>query len=210
MYIHTRESELSLTGFQLQTRGGGDFRGTVLDIGFTLPQLIIVTQISRDELVQKLSTLPTPISRETKLVEDFISSSHRITMALLSRLAQALDLPHLRDSHCENVPSDCGLKLESVPLEERLEDVPPSEHTDSGSLTLLFCPQYTTEIWVPERKAWEFIVPKAGYSIVNVADSLQALSEGALLSSLHRVGQPVAGGGKRFCLLYYLRPGVRG
>lgn len=176
---------------------------------FVLPRLIILTKISRDELVQQLITLPTPINRETKLVGDFISVSHRISMTLLSHLAQALNLPHLGDSHRDSVPSDCGLKLESVPLEERLEDVPPSEHTDSGSLTLLFCPQYTTEIWVPERQTWEFIVPKAGHSIVNVADSLQALSGGALNSNLHRVGQPVAGGGKRFCLLYYLRPGQR-
>ena len=90
-----------------------------------------------------------------------------------------------------------------------------------GTLTLLFCDDYTTEVRLSdgseegkgergerERQRWAFIEPKDGCAIVNVADSLQRLSGGVLKSRLHRVGQPVKGGGDRYCVLYYLRPGA--
>lgn len=81
-----------------------------------------------------------------------------------------------------------------------------------GTLTLLFCDDYTTEVrWSEEegegkKQQWAFVEPKDGCAIVNVADSLQRLSKGVLKSCLHRVGQPVGGGGDRYCVLYYLRP----
>ena len=90
--------------------------------------------------------------------------------------------------------------------------MPPSEHTDMGTLTLLFCEEYTTQLRIPGGNGegggeqWAFIVPERGRAIVNVADSLQRISGGALMSCLHRVGQPVAGKGERVCALYYLRP----
>ena len=87
-----------------------------------------------------------------------------------------------------------------------------------GTITLLFCDDYTTEVRLSDgseegeggereqQPRWAFVEPKDGCAIVNVADSLQRLSGGVLKSRLHRVGQPVRGGGDRYCVLYYLRP----
>ncbi|GIJ87964.1 hypothetical protein Asppvi_006880 [Aspergillus pseudoviridinutans] len=163
-------------------------------------------EIARDEILQGKRIAPQCMSKEWPVVEDFIASSHEKVLTLLSSLSNSLGLGRFEDSHREGQPSDSGLKLESVPFEEKLEDVPPSQHTDGGTLTLLFCPHYTTEIQMPGSTEWGFIEPKTGHAIVNVANSLQRLSKGELHSRLHRVGQPVPGAGKRFCLLYYLRP----
>ncbi|EAW14281.1 putative oxidoreductase, 2OG-Fe(II) oxygenase family [Aspergillus clavatus NRRL 1] len=163
-------------------------------------------EIARDEILQGTQIAPQCMSKQWPLVEDFLASSHETVFTVLSALSRALDSDRLEDSHREGQPSDSGLKLESVPFEEKLEDVPPSEHTDGGTLTLLFCPHYTTEIQMPGSTEWGFIEPKTGHAIVNVANSLQRLSKGELHSRVHRVGQPVPGAGKRFCLLYYLRP----
>lgn len=57
------------------------------------------------------------------------------------------------------------------------------------------------------REDWAFVKPQEGCAVVNVADSLQTMTKGRLTSSLHRLGQPVAGSGERVCALYYLRPG---
>lgn len=130
---------------------------------------------------------------------------------MLDRLASALSLTarsQLLAAHDDLITSDSGLKFESLPKKERLEDIPPSEHTDRGSLTLLFCEDFTTELRAPETRGWKFIMPKEGCAIVNVGDALQTLTEGEgmLVSCLHRVGQPLAGAGERVCVLYYLSP----
>ena len=91
-------------------------------------------------------------------------------------------------------------------MEAELEDVPFSEHTDMGTLTLLFCEHYTTELCMPGTQQWRFIEPRKGCAIVNVGDSLQKMTHGGLRSCLHRVGQPVKGKAERVCVLYYLRP----
>ena len=156
-------------------------------------------------MLHGVSATPSSLKSSSRLIENFISTSHHITLFLLALISESLGID-FEKHHREGEPNDCGLKLESVPLSERLEDVPPSEHTDMGTLTLLYCPQYTTEINLPGTEDWGFIVPKSGHAIVNVADSLQEMSNGQLKSCLHRVGQPTPGAGQRKCILYYLRP----
>ena len=168
--------------------------------------------MARDDVLKAKAGIPALLQSTESIISQFIVHSHAITKTLLASLSSGLALPSDHDvelTHHETSSSASGLKLESVPLEERLEDVPPSEHTDGGTLTLLFCDDYTTELQLPHSGEWGFIVPKKGCAIVNVADSLDRMSEGKLTSRLHRVGQPVAGKGERVCVLYYLRPGTR-
>jgi isopenicillin N synthase-like dioxygenase len=170
-------------------------------------------EIAREEILRASpSAIPSSMRTHAEMLQYFITASHDITLILLNHLSKALNMPSLLTAHSDK-HNDCALKFESVPMEARLEDVPFSEHTDMGTFTLLFCPEYTTELPVRSsssstaaEKAWEFIEPRAGCAIVNVADSLQRLTDGELVSSLHRVGQPLASAKERFCLLYYLRP----
>lgn len=166
-------------------------------------------EIAREEVLTSQAAIPSSMRAHAETLQYFIAASHHITSTMLSALSNALNRPEFMDAHSD-APNDCGLKFEAVPTMARLEDVPDSEHTDSGTLTLLFCPEYTTELRVPgttkPNEKWEFIEPRKGCAIVNVADSLQRLSGGELMSSLHRVGQPTPGAAERFCLLYYLRP----
>ena len=167
-------------------------------------------EIAREDVRDSHSAFPSSMQSRAKTLQYFITTSHQITLVLLTQLSKALDLPALLEAHSDK-PNDCALKFESVPMEACLEDVPFSEHTDMGTLTLLFCPQYTTELPIRSehgmrKDEWEFIEPRTGCAIVNVSDSLQRLTDGQLMSSLHRVGQPFAGAAERFCILYYLRP----
>ena len=142
-------------------------------------------------------------------MREFMEMSSSITNVLLDNMSTALGLTgmeHLQKFHRPEETSGCGLKFESVPTVERLEDVPPSEHTDSGSITLLYCEKYTTQLQMADGGEWLFIEPKPGMAIVNIADALQKVSDGRLKSKLHRVGQPTSGVVQRPCVLYYLRP----
>ncbi|KZF26755.1 Clavaminate synthase-like protein [Xylona heveae TC161] len=168
-------------------------------------------EIAREEAFNTSSaSFPASMRSHSGLIKDFISSSHTITMTMLSHLSDSMGLEgdaRFEHRHRDGQSSDCALKMESAPMWDRLEDIPPSEHTDMGTLTLLFCDDYTTQLRIPGTEdTWAFINPKPGHAIVNVADSLQAMSDKKLLSCLHRVSQPVPGAKNRFCVLYYLRP----
>lgn len=144
-------------------------------------------------------------------VREFSHASQKIVMALLHSLSSSLraEYPHIPQPevmHSPHESSGSGIKMESVPTVEKLEDVPFSEHKDGGTLTLLYCDDYTTELQDVETGAWGFIEPKKGHAIVNVSNALETLSEGKLRSALHRVGQPTPGVKERRCVLYYLRP----
>ena len=76
-------------------------------------------------------------------------------------------------------------------------------HTDGGTLTLLYCDQLATQVELPWGKKWAWVEPKPGHAIVNVGDSLQALSGGRIHSPRHRVSLPA----ERYEeVLYFLRP----
>lgn len=142
-------------------------------------------------------------------MREFMSTSSTIATVLLDRMSTALELTgtqHLQNFHRPGKASGSGLKFESVPTVEHLEDVPPSEHTDGGSITMLYCEKYTTQLQMADGGEWLFIEPKSGMAIVNIADALQKVSDGKLKSKLHRVGQPTPGVTQRPTVLYYLRP----
>lgn len=61
----------------------------------------------------------------------------------------------------------------------------------------------------PETHRWGFVEPKRECALVNVADSLQALSPPGskkLHSCRHRVTQPGDGVRKRYFVAYFMRP----
>lgn len=93
--------------------------------------------------------LPSTLSPHRHLFASVTKTSHEMSKTLLTALSAALSLPSLLSHHLDDRPSASGLKLDSNPLESNLHDVPFSEHTDMGSLTLLFSDDYTTEVCLP-------------------------------------------------------------
>jgi isopenicillin N synthase-like dioxygenase len=147
----------------------------------------------------------------TKPLENFISRSHYITLTMLSCLSDALKLENnarFEMSHRDGEPSDSALKLYYELTQANPADIPDNTHTDRGTLTLLFGEQWGLEAEIPETKTWGFVQPKAGYAVVNVADSLQNLSGKRLHSCVHRVTQPVPGVQRRHFVVYLLRPEI--
>lgn len=109
------------------------------------------------------------------------------------------------------------------PTKNTRAEVPDNQHTDEGTLTLMFCEDWSVQLCLPEpkpkleggeqeegkqgkeaevgegdkeegnNKKWVFVPPKHGCAIVNVADGLQRASGGRFVSCRHRVTQPVDG-----------------
>lgn len=102
--------------------------------------------------------------------------------------------------------SDSGFKFISIPTVARRHEAPDTTHTDTGMLTLLWCPQLSSQILDPRTNEWSWVEPVEGHVLVNVANTLQSMTRGRLHSCVHRVSQPTDRVEKRHMLSYYLRP----
>ncbi|CAD6451372.1 b99b15e1-841e-4402-92d6-7b9691663bd4 [Sclerotinia trifoliorum] len=166
-------------------------------------------EIFRDDILKKQRTLPGVLGDRSQLLEQFSSTGYSVVHTLLSSLSGTLNTEsdkRLEDFHRDGEPSGTGLKLVYEPLKHKKSDVVDNKHNDMGTLTLVFSDQWGVEIEMPDTKEWGFVVPKEGHALVNVADSLQAMSKGKLHSPLHRVTQPSDGFEKRYYVVYFLRP----
>lgn len=89
---------------------------------------------------------------------------------------------------------------------QNLNEVGQNMHTDIGTLTLLFAPQWGLQVASPVTGAWEYVEPRPGHAIINVADTLRFLSNKRFRSALHRV-LPLGGVQQedRYAVSYFLR-----
>lgn len=128
---------------------------------------------------------------------------------MLSCLSDGLGLEgesRFEKRHHDDEPSDTALNLIYSPAKPHRADAPNTTHTDTGTLTSLFCEKWGIMIEHPETKVWAFVEPKPGCALVNVADSLQAMSGGKLHSCRHCHTQPLDGFQRRYFVVSYLRP----
>lgn len=179
------------------------------DGGFKYAEHAGAFEMLRDEMDQGKSVLPQAFDDHATLLGQFSSLCHYVNRTMLSCLSDALkldDTSRFENYHREGKPSDTSLKLIYEPTRKKLADNPDTTHTDSGTLTLLFCEQWGVMLEHPESKAWAYIEPKPGCALINVADSLQSLSGKRLHSCRHRVAQLGDGFQKRHFVVAFLRP----
>ena len=160
-------------------------------------------------MTQGTLTLSPALREKAELLDRFSTFCQSACQTMLSCLSDALQREssgRLESLNRDGKPSDTGLILISEPTKKKLADCADNTHTDGGTLTLVFSDAWGTMIEDPESKAWGFIEPKPGCAVVNVADSLQALSGGSLHSCRHRVTQPSDGYQQRLFVAYFLRP----
>ncbi|CAG7995444.1 unnamed protein product [Penicillium nalgiovense] len=165
------------------------------------------SQITRDE--QNRTTLPSPFAEHAEATLDLVNICDTIVRTLLRSLSDSLGLDgsaSLENAHRPDGQSDSGLKFVSGPTKASIADVPDTTHTDGGSITLLWCEKWASQMQTKETKEWLWIDPKPGCILVNVADYLQRQTGGRLHSPVHRVSQPSDGVQDRYFVSYFLRP----
>jgi isopenicillin N synthase-like dioxygenase len=129
---------------------------------------------------------------------------------ILSSLSMAVNLPDgekFESMHRIDAASKTELEfLKYAGIDAFDANVGFSKHTDTGSLTILFTQQSGLQIFCPTHSRWEVVTPRPNLAIVNVGDTLSALSGGKLRSVIHRV-VPVHGASnhERFSTGYFLR-----
>ncbi|RSL43067.1 hypothetical protein CEP53_011883 [Fusarium sp. AF-6] len=166
-------------------------------------------KIGRNELLGRWA-LPSVVQDNLPLFDQFNASCHFILKLLLDCISDGLNLKgsaRLDTYHRDDARSKSTLYfLHYPPGTENLEEVGQNMHTDIGTLTLLFAPQWGLQVVSPVTGAWEYVKPRPGHTIINVADTLRFLSNKRFRSALHRV-LPLGGIQQedRYAVSYFLR-----
>ncbi|EGX90503.1 2OG-Fe(II) oxygenase family oxidoreductase, putative [Cordyceps militaris CM01] len=150
------------------------------------------------------------VKNEVPTFRNFVAGSSIITRLILASLSNAMGRSgdtRFECFHRDNEPSNTTLVMfRYVPGDLRTDQrVGHQQHTDIGSLTLLFSEQWGLQVQRPGAEAWEFIEPLAGHAVINVGDSLRFASGNKLYSCIHRV-VPIDNPEPRYSIAYFLRP----
>ncbi|KAJ5162109.1 hypothetical protein N7492_007501 [Penicillium capsulatum] len=159
---------------------------------------------------------PDIVNNNRPVIESFARHIHdEIVRKLLILLAIILELPedYLLKVHRYDEKSDCHLRYmkyhrRSDEENAKADGVWSKGHTDFGSLTLLFRqPVSALQVRTPEGD-WKWVKPYPGSITVNLADTLQFITNGFLKSSIHRVVLPPPDQRDvdRLGVLYFVRP----
>ncbi|KAI3319051.1 hypothetical protein HD806DRAFT_510796 [Xylariaceae sp. AK1471] len=166
-------------------------------------------KVGRHELLGRWALAPV-VRDHLPLFDQFTASCHFILKLLLDSLSDGLNLKgndRLDTNHQEGARSKSTLYfLHYPPLVQNAKEVGQNMHTDIGTLTLLFAPQWGLQVFSPSRGEWEYVKPRQDQAIVNVGDTLRFLSHKRFRAALHRV-LPMGGIQQedRYSISYFLR-----
>ncbi|KAF4876510.1 2-oxoglutarate-dependent dioxygenase gloE [Colletotrichum siamense] len=141
-------------------------------------------RISRVHLLNH-SHLPGVVAENFDLFKTFQLSAHFVLKTLLTRLSDAVGLEG----------------------KERFEEYHPDDIASKSTLFFLHHPP-GLQVVSPTTNDWEYVAPKPGHAIINVADTLRFMSKRRFRSAMHRV---LPHGNKmsqdRYSTAYFLRAG---
>ena len=173
-------------------------------------------QLSKDDILGISDPLPAPevLTRSQRLLKPFIVNAHSVVTLPLELINEHLQLPHgtLANMHRLNASSGDQLRfIKSLPQLTNDDDrqVTFGEHTDFGSLTLVFNRPRGLQILPPGKyHEWCYVRPLPGHAVVNFGDAMAKFSNRMLHSNIHRIMSPPGAQAKvaRHSLVYLARP----
>jgi isopenicillin N synthase-like dioxygenase len=155
--------------------------------------------VSQDDLLGNSTphrATPAPVESRRGLLRSYLEHGQFALTHILRALATQLNLPPatFRDLQPLSRPSGTILRMiryppSLTPAEMRTGLLP---HTDFGSVTLLANVVGGLQVLAPDsqpedEQAWQWVRPRPGCLIVNMADAMVQWTGGILRSNMHRV-----------------------
>ena len=142
-----------------------------------------------------------------------MKSAYFIVKLVLDLLNEHLGLPkgYLHSLHrLEACSGDQVRFIKAPPQPTDDEQVALGEHTDFGSVTVLFNRLGGLQVIPPGREAsWCYVMPLPGHAFIYLGDAMVKFTNGLLRSNIHRVVAPPGDQAQctRYSLVYFNRPG---
>lgn len=145
------------------------------------------------------------------LIKSYISHCRQAIDLMLSHLEHHLDLAPstLLNLHRLDHRSGDHVRFNQHAVQPFTEEAARlGEHTDFGTLTILFNWLGGLQIRHPQTEEWIYVKPIPGSAVVNLGDALVKFTAGILRSNIHRVcpPPPPQDGLTRNSLVYFSRP----
>ncbi|THW30602.1 Clavaminate synthase-like protein [Aureobasidium pullulans] len=169
--------------------------------------------VSKDDILEISDPLPAPevLSPHRGLLGSFIRNSHALVDLLLGLLNSRLGLPHDKLPSLHRLDSKSGDQVRWVhappqPTDDRRTAL--GQHTDFGSVTILFNRLGGLQVLPPNSDEWCYVKPLRGHAVINLGDAMIKFTAGVLRSNTHRVVNPPGdqAGHTRMSLVYFARP----
>jgi isopenicillin N synthase-like dioxygenase len=174
---------------------------------------LLPKKMRKDDLIGNCKPLPCPglIKQNWDLLASYSRHCRAAIDLMFTHLEQNLKLPPgtLNNLHRMTEMSGDHVRFnKQVPNEFDEEKARQGEHTDFGSLTILFNWMGGLQIRHPATNEWIFVRPVPGSAIVNLGDALVKFTAGILRSNVHRVVPAPAPQNKvdRHSLVFFSRP----
>jgi len=171
--------------------------------------------LSKDDHLGISERLPAPpvLQEEANraLLRSYMRRSHAIVSLLLGQLNSRLGLPPTTLQSLHRLRGVSGDQVRWVrsppqPMDDRKTAL--GEHTDFGSVTVLFNRLGGLQVLPPHSDQWCFVKPLQGHCVVNLGDAMVKFTAGILRSNIHRVVNPPGAQAEltRMSLVYFCRP----
>lgn len=146
-----------------------------------------------------------------ELFASYIKHCRAAVDVLLEHLNTHLELPPGTLANLHRIHERSGDHVRFVqapPYPFSAAQAQRAEHTDFGSITILFNWLGGLQIRVPDSTEWVYVRPVPGSCVVNLGDAMVKFTAGLLRSNIHRVVPPVGeqAGEKRNSLVFFSRP----
>ncbi|KAF2105141.1 Clavaminate synthase-like protein [Rhizodiscina lignyota] len=169
--------------------------------------------LRKDDLVRNNPPLPMHplVTKNHDLLESYARNCRAAIDLMITHLEVHLQLPigTLAKLHRINHRSGDHVRFhQHAPAPFTEEAAKQGEHTDFGTLTILFNWLGGLQIRLPDTEDWVYVKPVPGSAVVNLGDALVKFTAGILRSNVHRVTPPPApqDGITRNSLVFFSRP----
>jgi isopenicillin N synthase-like dioxygenase len=180
---------------------------------FVFLSLTDISQLRKDDILgncERLACHPM-ILEQQELFTRYTKHCRAAVDCLLEHLNAQLKLPPgtLAKLHRIHERSGDHVRLvQAPPYPFNAAQAQRAEHTDFGSITILFNWLGGLQIRVPDTTEWVYVRPIPGSCVVNLGDAMVKFTAGLLRSNIHRVVPPVGEqeSETRNSLVFFSRP----